>query len=200
MDRLLVETRFELAETIAKRVPSWQAVFLLVPLARAGRKINLDRLASGLAALKRRFSLDAGTLGQHRHDGAIGPYVIDTALSAAEILVGHGVHPDISIAILSPFLDPDLRQIDKRDEFEVPLLDAILRSYCLREIMAGQAVSASDVLTAGPKSEKDTPKGNRRQGEDCHDSPLERVIAAFTPYSPSAHKSLYAQAAASVRT
>ena len=94
--------------------------------------------------------MDAGTLGQHGQDGAIGPYVIDTVLSATEILVGHGVHTDISMTILSPFLDSDLRRIDKRNEFEVPLLDAILRSCCLSEAMGGKAVDASDVLTARP--------------------------------------------------
>ena len=181
VDRLLVEGRFELAEAIAENSPSWQAVFLLVPLARAGRKIDLDRLASGMAALKRRFSLDADTLGRHSEDGAIGPYVIDTVLSAAEILIGHGVHPDISMTILSPFLDSDLRRVDKRNDFEVPLLDAILRSYCLSEALDGKAVNTSDVLTARPKSEEETTRGAHRQYEDRHDSQLKGVITAITP-------------------
>ena len=45
VDRLLAEGRFELVETIAAKSPAWQAVFLLVPLAHAGRAIDLDRLA-----------------------------------------------------------------------------------------------------------------------------------------------------------
>ena len=181
VDRLLVEGRFQIAETIAKRIPSWRAVFLLVPLARAGREIDLDRLASGLAALKRHFPLDARTLGQYRQDGAIRPYVIDMVLSAAEILVGHGVHPHICMKILAPFLDSDLRRIDKRYDFEVPLLDGILRSYCLNEAMSGKAVNASDVLTARPESEGDTPRGARRRRGDHHDDSLKGVIAAITP-------------------
>ena len=181
--RLLVEGRFEMAEAIAKQSPSWQAVFLLVPLARAGREIDLDRLASGIAVLKRRFSLDASTLGQYSQDDAIGPYVIDTVLSAVEILVGHGVHPNISLTILSPFLDSDLRRIDKRYEFEVPLLDAILRSYCLNQAMDRKAIGASDVLTARPlKSEDDTTEvAARHEPEYRHDRPLKDVISAITP-------------------
>ena len=185
VDRLLLEDRFDLAEAIAKKSPTWQAVFLFVPLARAGREVDLNRLASGLAELKSRFSLDAGTLGQHGQDSAIGPYVIDTVLSGAEILVGHDVHPDIATTILSPFLDSDLRRIDKRYDFEVPLLDAILRSYCLGEATAGKAVDASDVLTVRPqKSEDDTTdttEGVPLQHEDGYDSQLKDVIAVITP-------------------
>ena len=176
--RLLVEGRFELAEAIAKKLPSWRAVFLLVPLACAGREIDLDRLASGMAALKRRFPLDANTLGQPGLGDTISPYVIDIVLSAAEILVGHGIHSEIATAILSPFLDSDLRRIDKRNDFEVPLLDAILRSYCLSEAMGGKAVSASDVLKARPLEPKD---GASERARLRHDSPLKDIIAEITP-------------------
>ena len=179
--RLLAEGRFEIAEAIAKQSPSWQAVFLLVPLACAGREIDLDQLASGLAALKRHFSLDAGTLRQHMQADTIGPYVMDMVMSAVEILVGHGVHSHICMTILAPFLDSDLRRVDKRYDFEVPLLDAILRSYCLSQAMDGKTVNASDVLTARPPQLKDdTPKSAHRQHEYGHDS-LKDVVDAITP-------------------
>ena len=181
LTRLLVEHRFELAEEIAMKIPPWQAVFVLVPLARAGRQFDVDRLASGLAALKRRFSLDARTLGQEFQDGSIGPYVIDTVLSAAEILVGHGAYPEIANIIISPFLDYDLRRMDKRHDFEVPLLDAILRSCCLTEAMRGKSVAASDVLTVPTMSDSDSPMGGRRQREFHPDSQLKKLVDAITP-------------------
>ena len=179
--RLLVEHRFELADEIAMKIPPWQAVFLLVPLARAGRKIDVDRLASGLSALKRRFSLDARTLGQGFQHHAIGPYVIDTVLSAAEILVGRGAYPDIPKKIISPFLDSDLRRMDKRHDFEVPLLDAILRSYCLSEAMRGNSAAASDVLTVPNTSDDDSRKGDQRQRRFHPDSQLKKLIDVITP-------------------
>ena len=180
VDRLLVEERFELAEEIAKKCPAWQAVFLLVPLACAGREIDLDRLASGLAVLKRRFRLDAGILERHMPKN-IGAYVIDTVLSAVEILVNHGLHTDTCITILSPFLDSDLRRIDKRHDSEVPLLDAILRAYCLSEIINDRVVNASDVLIGRPKPEDDTSSRDRRRYEDDHDRLLANVISTITP-------------------
>ena len=180
VDRLLIEERFELAEEIAKKCPAWQAVFLLVPLACAGREIDLDRLASGLAVLKRRFRLDAGILERHMPKN-IGAYVIDTVLSAIEILVNHGLHTDTCITILSPFLDSDLRRIDKRHDSEAPLLDAILRAYCLSEIINDRVVNASDVLIGRPKPEDDTSSRDRRRYEDDHDRLLANVISTITP-------------------
>ena len=180
VDRLLIEERFELAEEIAKKCPAWQAVFLLVPLACAGREIDLDRLASGLAVLKRRFRLDAGILERHMPKN-IGAYVIDTVLSAVEILVNHGLHTDTCITILSPFLDGDLRRIDKRHNSEAPLLDAILRAYCLSEIINDRVVNASDVLIGRPKPEDDTSSRDRRRYEDDHDRLLANVISTITP-------------------
>ena len=181
VDRLLGEGRFELVEAIAEKSPVWQAVFLLVPLARAGREVDLDRLASGLASLKRRFSLDAGMLKQDYGDGAVDSSVIDTVLSAAEILVGHDVHLDIVTVVLSPFLDTDLRRRDKRHEFEVPLLDALLRAYCLSEAMNGKTARAADVLTVRPpEPEDDTPKGVRPRQKDHYDASLKDLIDALT--------------------
>ena len=182
VDRLLGEGRFELVEAIAEKSLAWQAVFLLVPLACAGREIDLDRLASGLAVLKRRFSLDARMLKRDYGDGAVGSSVIDAVLSAAEILVDHDVHLDIATAVLSPFLDTDLRRRDNRREFEVPLLEAILRAYCLSEALNGKTARAADVLTVRPPElEDDTPKGVRPRHKDHYDDPLKDLIDALTP-------------------
>ena len=182
VDRLLGEGRFELVEAIAEKSPAWQAVFLLVPLAHAGREVDLDCLASGLAALKRRFSLDARMLKQDYGDGAVGSAVIDTVLGAAEILVGHDVHLDIATIVLSPFLDTDLRRRDKRHESEVPILDAILRAYCLSEALNGKTARAADVLTVRPSEpEDDTPKGERPRQKDHYDDSLKDLIDTLTP-------------------
>ena len=181
VDRLLSEGRFNLAEEIAEKSPSWQAVFLLVPLARARRQIDLERLAAGLKVLKRRFALDANTLGQYGEDSVFDSYITDTVLSAAEILIGHGVHQDISMTILSPFLDPGLRRIDKRNDLEVSLLDAILRSYCLNEAINRRAVNMSEVLTARPDSEEETTSGAQHHHEDSRDRQLKDLIAVIAP-------------------
>ena len=175
IERLLLEGRFELAEEIAAKCSSWHAVFLLVPLARVGREIDLDRAALGIAVLKRKYGLDAGAF-EHRGDyGDIGSYVIDTVLTAAEIFVGHGVHQRLSLNILAPFLSRDVRRIDKRHDHEVPLLDAILRCYCLSETIRGNAVGESEVLVSRPTPKVDLPI-EVREGEERHDRKLKDVI------------------------
>ena len=181
VDRILVECHFELAEEIVNKIPSWQALFLLVPLARAGRRVDVARIACGLEVLKRRFSLDEHILEQYSRHSEIGPYVVDTVLSAAEILVGNGAKLEISNKILSPFIDTDLRRIDRRHSFEVPLLDAILRSYCLSEALKGKTVSSSDVLTVPPQSENESATSTRRRHENHPDSKLKTIIDAVTP-------------------
>ena len=134
-DRLMADRRFKLAEELASECRPWQAVFLLVPLARAGQEVDLSRLEDALAALSRRFRIGASLAKHDYEDGGIGAYVLDTIFSAAEILVGHGVRSELVDSILSGFCDPFLRRIDKLFEFEVTLIDAILRSYCLKEAM-----------------------------------------------------------------
>ena len=181
VDRLLIERRFELIKEIAKKCRSWQSLFLLVPLARVGRDIDLEQLATSLVRLKMRFPLDAATLERSYEDGHTGPYVIDTVLSAAEILVGHNRHREIATSILVPFLDADLRRIDKRHEFEAPLLDAILRAYCMSEAMSGNEVDASRVLTARPTPKNGARRSHDRRDSYDHDRRMKEVMSATAP-------------------
>ena len=181
VNRMLIENRFALVNEIAQKCRSWQSLFLLVPLARSGQWIDSKLLATSLAEIKRRFPLDAATLKRSYEDGHAGPYVIDTVLSAAEILIGHNKHRKLAVSILTPFLDPDLRRIDKRHEFEVPLLDAILRSYCLSEAMNGNEVDESRVLTTKPNSQDSTPRDNDRRGENSHDQRMTEVMSVIAP-------------------
>ena len=181
-DRLMADRRFRLAEEIASECRPWQAIFLLVPLAHAGQPVDLARLEGALAALKRRFRIDAGLAKQDYDDGGIGSYVLDTILSAAEILVGHGVGPELVESILSPFCDPFLRRVDKRFEFEVTLIDAILRSFCLKEAMSGKVIDASDILIARPKLEGEEEKSKTYSTrENEHDRELNDLMGIIAP-------------------
>ena len=182
VDRLLVEGRFELAEEIAKKCRSWQAVFLLVPLACAGRKIDLTHLERGLVALKGRFRLDAKLVEREYDDNRIGAYVLDTVLTAAEILVGRGVGAHLVSRILSPFVDPELRRIGQRFEFEIPLVDAILRSLCLSEAMSGNEVSPSMVFTERSKPKGEETKAKKHDASSSrHDDEMIELIEVIAP-------------------
>lgn len=180
VERLLAENRFELTAGIADCCRPWQSAFVLVPLARAGKGIDLKQLASSLSRLTRRFSIDPDLLNRSYIEDEIGPYVIDTVLSAAEILSGHGSYHELCLSVVAPFLDRELRRIDRRHEHEVALLDAILRAYCLREALKGKEVDASKVLAAEPEPDDGGQKGNRRRRADGHDQRTRNVISAIT--------------------
>ena len=150
IDRLLAERRFEAANSLAAALPDAWAVFLLVPLAMAAQPIDHERLKHGLQSLKRRFKLDSEMLGHLPSENTLGAYVIDTVLSGAEILAAKAISPETVQSLLAPFLDPEIRRIDRRYDFESNHLDAILRCYCLAEALAGREVKAEDVLVSRP--------------------------------------------------
>ncbi len=188
VERLLAERRFDLAEEIAAKCRPSRSVFLLVPLARAGRRIDVDRLARGLAVLAKRFPSDpkkSRRFGAAIGDEAPESYVADTMLSAAEILAGRGVHRTVCETVLTPFLDPEFRRIDKRraSEHDIPALDAILRSWCLAQAMDGRPVRAADVLTPSPDPE---PKDRKRPDAqtryaDEEERKLRSLLEAIAP-------------------
>lgn len=181
--RLLAEDRANLVEALAAELHGARVVFLLVPLALAGRDVDLDRLARGLLALKRRFALDGRVvMGLHDHEDKLEPYAIDTLLTAAEILVARGGNKDVAMKVVEPFLDTELRRIDRCHDFETSLLDAILRSLCLSEAINGREAKAGMVLTARPKPVNE-PRNSRLSGdEEQHDRQLRELVEALIQF------------------
>ena len=182
VNRMLIEQRFDMAQEIASKCSTWRAVFLLVPLANAGQTIDHNRLALGLTALKKRFRLDADMLISDHRNSEISPFVLDNVLSGVEILVGHGVQTDLVESILSPFLNSDLRRLDKRHQDEAPLLDAIFRSICLSEAISGKEVAAMDMLLPRPEQPGEEQIVNTpTQHELEHDRGLKELISVIAP-------------------
>ena len=95
------------------------------------------------------------------------------SISAAEILVGHGVGSELVEAVLSPFCDPSHRRVEKRFEFEVTFIDAILRSFCLNEAILGKVVDASNILIARPEVEGE---GNNAKTRSTRESEHDRQV------------------------
>ena len=145
--RLLAEDRSALVEALAAKMrPAW-AVFVYVPLAMAGRPIDLARLTQGLASLKRRFDLGPDGLRFADFGDKTRQAVIDTVLSAAEILVAAGVRSATTDSVFASFQDPEARRLGRMHDFDVALLDAILRSCTLGDAIAGTKTSIDTVFT-----------------------------------------------------
>src|SRR5690606_10550444 len=135
--RLLAEDRSALVEELAAKMrPAW-AVFVYVPLAVAGRPIDLARLTQGLASLKRRFDLGPNGLRYTDFGNKSRQAIIDIVLSAAEILVAAGAPSATTDAVFASFQDPEARRIGRIHDSDAALLDAILRSCTLGDAIAG---------------------------------------------------------------
>lgn len=175
--QLLTLNRFGDAEEIAKRCSPWLAFFFLVPLARAGLDIDMAKLAESVVALQHEFALNADLLGDTEFPSEVGSYLIDIALSAAEILGVTTQYRGVSQSIFEPFLDSDLRQIESRYSFAPELLDAILRAYCFQEALNGNKVDASHVLVASARRE-----ARSRHSYDHRRDQAKELVAAITPF------------------
>lgn len=164
--RLLAEGRSALVEELAgKMKPAW-AVFVYVPLAMARRPIDLARLTQGLASLKRRFDLGPNGLRYTDYGEKPRQAIIDTVLSAAEILVAAGARSATTDAVFAAFQDPEARCLGRMHDFDVALMDAILRSCTLGDAIAGTKTTVDTLFTPRPPTAGD----DKRRHRSDHDS------------------------------
>ena len=179
IERLATEQRFKEMKTLAARLPASRSVFLLVPLALAGHTVDFGRLSRGLAALLRCFKPNPEMLREFGTDNALGRYYVDTLLSAAEILAASGASNDIVRSVLKPFIDPEIRRIDKRNDHEVALIDAILRSYTLSECLEDREVSFGDIFVAAPPADDGKEPRQPAHKQNEHEQRLQELIDAI---------------------
>lgn len=172
--RLLAEGKSELVEELAAKVRPMRAVFVYVPLAMAGRTVDLARLTEGLAILKRRFCLDADWLRKAHYGDKHRAAVIEIALSAAEILVAAGAASPVTDAVFASFRDPSVRRRGRLRDFDVALLDAILRSCTLADAIAGAQTTVDTILMPRPEQPED--KRRSRSDEERNDRGVEDIV------------------------
>ncbi|WP_346362367.1 hypothetical protein OZ675_15050 [Ralstonia pseudosolanacearum] len=182
LERLVVEGRIDLMKSLAADATAQQAIFILVPLALAGHEIDLPKLARGLTRLQKYLKIGERMLAVSGGDNKIGAYVVDTVLNAVEILLARGWATDLAEKAVKPFLDPDLRRIDRRYDFEVDLLDAILRSVCLTDALAGRVTTIESLFTPRPEPSEATGKRHRRDSDAEHDRQLTELVNSILPF------------------
>ena len=154
------------------------SIFLVVPLALAGREIDIQRMTCGLEQL-RRHKLQVKRFfrtPQTTHDTATSHgRVLDTVLTACEILTSKRAAPELVDRLLADFLDPELRRIERRHAHETVKLHFLFRAYALREARAGRIPDAKAVFEPRPAP---TDERDRRQGNEAaerHDRPLREL-------------------------
>ena len=151
-----------------------QSFFLLVPLALAGREIDIQRMISGLERLSRR-KLRVKQFFHTHHLASTHAQVLDAVLTACQVLTIRRAAPELVDTLLAEFLDPELRQIDTHHAHETLKLHLLFRAYTLRETRAGRIPDAKAVFK--PRLAP-TEEGDRRQSNwdaERHDRPLMKL-------------------------
>ncbi len=157
--------------------PHW-SIFLLVPLALSGRAIDFQRLVCGLEQLSRR-KLRVKRFFRSRyvsHDTAsTHAGVLESVLTACEILTAAREAPEFVDRLLVDFLDPEVRRIDGLHAHEPFKLDLLFRAYALREARAGRMPDAESVFEARPTPTNEHGRRQASEAAERHDRPLKEL-------------------------
>ena len=178
--RLIAEGRSEDVEAFLTgdhlEPPSF--IFLSVPLALAGRAIDIQRLACGLEQLSRRrlnVKRVFNTLDAFHGTGSAGARVLESVLTTCEILTIRRAAPELVDKLLADFLDPELRRIDRLHAYESFKLDLLFRAYALREARAGRMPTADTVFEARPMPANEHDRRKTSEAAEQHDRPLKEL-------------------------
>ena len=153
--------------------------FLLVPLALAGRAIDIQRMACGLEQLSRRKLRVKRFFHtpQASHDSASShAQVLETVLTACEILTTKRATPQLVDRLLADFLEPELRRIEILHAYESFKLDLLFRAYALGEARAGRMPDAKAVFVPRPPPTDERNPHQRNEAAERHDRPLRELM------------------------
>ena len=175
--RLIAEGYSEDVEAFltGRHIGPLSSFFLSVPLALAGHTIDIQGLAYGLELLSRRkLRVKRFFRAPHSSHGRAPSHarVLDSALTACEILTFRRVAPELVDGLLADFLDPELRRIDKLHVHESLKLDLLFRAYALREARAGRMPDAKTVFEARPVPENEQDRRKQNEAAEQHDRSL----------------------------
>jgi hypothetical protein len=125
------------------------SLFLMVPLALAGRSIDLDRLERTLRQIYRRGWICLEKRGNGWNDD-LPDFWLDTILTGCEVLVGRGRDPKNVLPLLRIFASETHRQIDTFQTHNTTRTDLQLRALALLHCLEGRRLGVDDFLITPP--------------------------------------------------
>lgn len=178
--RLLAEGRADLLQAVLDTgmLRPWEEIFLLLPIAMAGLPLDRERLAAGLEALLRRRLKLGGFVRARAYAGKALPWVLDVAMSAAELLARDAGATELVDRLLAEILQPANRSIAIHDPADTGRLDLLFRAHALRAARAGGIADAATVYEPRPEPADKEERRRRAYEEDDHDRKLNEVTAS----------------------
>ena len=143
-------------------------LFLLTPLALAGREVDLTRLESSLACLLGRRLIRLDILKDSRRDEKATAQYVDMILTACEVLIARGGDHACVVPVLERMADREMRRRDRLFTSEVSLIDFTLRAHALLERLTGRQPSLETYWVDPPEPPGELPSKQLEQlkGED----------------------------------
>ncbi|WP_188678147.1 ATP-binding protein [Neptunicoccus cionae] len=175
--RLVADQRFKILQDIGNELSPLLAPFILVPLRLAGQPVNLKKLAQGLRLLSRRYPISAKTLDDLGNSSSLKRAISEVLLNGAEVLAAHNADLELVKAITTPLSVASARRIDKLYDHQTRLMDGILRSYCLQELLVSGSIDHKNMLVEPQEVATDRGAKTKRTESDS-----ERRIRSVVEY------------------
>ncbi len=185
--RLIVTGKTDMVEACVAEnlVQSPWNLLLLVPLALAGRDIDLAALEKALLQIRRRGWIQLKELTGPTDDGLHGVW-LDTILTACEVFIAKGGDRRRVLPLLDAFADEAFRQIDQLHTFYASLIDLQLRAKALLVRMEGRALTLEEFLINPPKMKGSEDKG--QAAPSTHREEIQRFVRPLLAlYDARAH-------------
>lgn len=187
--RLIAEGRADDVEAVAaeESLGPMGRLFLLIPLVLAGRPVDINAVAQGLELLSRRRLNLEQFFDSYQHERSSHGDVLDTVLTACEVLTSRGAASELVDTLLDRFLEPAHRRIDQRHPFESAKLDLLFRAHALRESRAGRQATMEGVYEPRPPSGDEGERNRGGSRDEEHDRSLRELAGAvFGVYAATA--------------
>lgn len=187
--RLLAEGRTDLLQAVLNTgmLRPWEEIFLLVPMTIAGAPVGRNRLATGLEALLRRRVNIGLFLRSPPYAAKTTPWVLDIAMSAAELLACESEARALVDAVLANILQPANRCIAIHSPNDAGRLDLLFRAHAVQAARLGKTAETTDLYEPRPPSDDKERRGERAYREDENDRRLrEATTSIFGVYTARA--------------
>lgn len=133
------------------RITSPWNLFLLTPLAITKEQIDLTLLEEALEKLLRLKIINLSKIkNSYREDDHFAD-ILETVLTACEIVISRGGNREIVVPILEKFSDSGFRLADRLYSHQTTIIDLSLRAFTLLKRLSGRIPKVDTYLIAPPK-------------------------------------------------